>query len=333
MMPSFAVLICAYTLDRWEDLVAAVAAVQSQTRPASQLIVVIDHNPALFQRATRSFTGATVLENTEARGLSGARNTGIRAARAEVIAFMDEDAVPAPEWLDWLNDGYDDAQVLGVGGAIEPLWSEGRPRWFPAEFDWVVGCTYRGMPVTAAQVRNLIGCNMSFRRELFATLGGFRDGIGRIGTHPVGCEETELCIRAGRLWPKGILRYQPQARVAHRVPPQRATWRYFWSRCFYEGRSKAIVAALAGKSVGLATERAYTFHTLPRGVAQGLRDALLRRDVSGLGRALAIAAGLLITTAGYVSGVAQGRTRPQPRPAPASVTERTGQISLDVPKP
>jgi cellulose synthase/poly-beta-1,6-N-acetylglucosamine synthase-like glycosyltransferase len=108
---------------------------------------------------------------------------------------MDEDATAAPDWLERLTHGYDSDEVLGVGGTIDPLWLTGRPAWFPAEFDWVVGCTYRGLPETANRVRNLIGCNMSFRREVFQQVGGFRSGIGRIGLRPVGCEETELCIR------------------------------------------------------------------------------------------------------------------------------------------
>jgi GT2 family glycosyltransferase len=308
-MPGFSVVICAYTQDRWRELAAAVAAVRTQTQAACELIIVIDHNHSLWERACQNFSDVTVIENTDSRGLSGARNTGIRAAQSELVAFMDEDAVAEPDWLEQLGRGYDNAQVLGVGGAIEPIWSNGQPRWFPNEFKWVVGCSYRGMPVESAPVRNLIGCNMSFRREVLLSLGGFRDGIGRIGTLPVGCEETELCIRAHRRWPQGIIRYQPEARVFHHVPAQRATWRYFRSRCFHEGRSKAVVAALAGKRAGLATERAYTLQTLPQGYYRGVRDTMLRGDPAGLARSAAIVAGLMITTAGYVSGLAQAKAK------------------------
>ncbi len=163
--------------------------------------------------------------------------------------------------------------VIGVGGAIEPVWLEGRPAWFPEEFDWVVGCTYHGMPQTQTGVRNLIGCNMSFRREVFGLVGGFRDGIGRVGTRPVGCEETEICIRINHRWPNRKLLYDPQARVNHRVPPNRATWHYFRTRCFSEGLSKSLVTQYVGSKDGLASERTYTFHTLPRGVLRGAADA------------------------------------------------------------
>lgn len=301
-MPDFSVVICAYTQERWNKLVAAVQAVQAQTVPAWEIIVVVDHNPDLWQRVLQSIPGVIALENVEQRGLSGARNTGVKAARGEAVAFTDEDAVPAMDWLERLNQGYADPCVLGVGGAIEPVWSIGRPGWFPEEFDWVVGCTYQGMPPVTAPVRNLIGCNMSFRREVFDAIGGFQHGIGRIGAHPVGCEETELCIRIHRYWPGAILVYEPSARVFHHVPSTRGTWHYFYSRCYYEGRSKANVTALAGSRDGLSSEWNYTLKTLPSGVCRNLLDSIRHGNIAGFARALAISAGLAITIAGYVTG-------------------------------
>lgn len=300
------VIICAYTEARWEALLAAVESLQRQTLPPDEVVVVIDHNPALFERARARLTEITVIANNQARGLSGARNSGLAIARGAIIAFMDEDAAAAPDWLARLIACYDQPAILGVGGAIEPAWQSGRPRWFPSEFDWVVGCTYTGMPTSTAPVRNLIGCNMSFRREVFERVGGFQHGIGRIGALPVGCEETELCIRLAQNWPGAQLRYEPAARVSHRVPAERARWGYFRSRCYNEGRSKALVARLVGARDGLASERAYTQRTLPLGFAGGLRDSL-RGDLSGLLRAGAIVFGLATTVLGYAAGKAAVR--------------------------
>ncbi len=309
---SISVIICAYTEERWDDLVAAVASVRRQTLAAHEIIVVIDHNPALQARAARACAPSTadagtqpevvVIANRFARGLSGARNSGIQAAQGAIIAFMDEDAVAAADWLAHLATAYADAETLGAGGAIIPVWEHGRPAWFPAEFDWVVGCTYRGMPREQAAVRNLIGCNMSFRREIFATVGGFRDGIGRIGTRPLGCEETELCIRVAQEMPPARLLYVPQARVRHHVPAKRARWNYFRSRCYAEGLSKAKIATLVGEQDSLASEWTYTLHTLPLGVLRGIAETLATFKPAGLLRAGAIAAGLMITTAGYLHG-------------------------------
>jgi glycosyltransferase involved in cell wall biosynthesis len=296
------VVICAYTEARWDDLVAAVESVRRQSAPPKEIIVAVDHNLRLLARVREHIPGVVAVENREPRGLSGTRNSGIDAAHGAVIAFLDEDALAAPDWLERLNAEYQDPTVAGVGGAIEPLWLNGRPAWFPEEFAWVVGCTYRGMPQAKAPIRNLIGCNMSFRREVFEASGRFRSGIGRIGTRPVGCEETEFCIRATRRSTQGVLLYEPQARVRHRVPASRATWRYFTSRCYAEGLSKALVAHFVGAGDGLDAERRYTLRTLPQGIFRGIADALFRRDPMGLARAGAIIAGLAITTIGYGVG-------------------------------
>lgn len=296
------VVICAYTEERWDDLVAAVESVRRQTAPAREIIVVIDHNPALLERARAEISGVKVIENREARGLSGARNSGIAAAGGAIIAFLDDDAMAAPDWIEQLLAGYSRPEVLGVGGAIEPLWENGRPAWFPEEFDWVVGCTYRGMPERAAPVRNLIGANMSFRREVFETLAGFRNGMGRVGVLPVGCEETELCIRIRQRWPDRALLFRPAAKVAHRVPAGRASRGYFRSRCYSEGRSKALVARLVGAGDGLASERSYTLRVLPGGALRGVRATLQNRATGGLAMAGAIISGLGWTVAGYVAG-------------------------------
>ena len=273
----FSVIICAYTEDRWDDLIASVESVKLQTLPPREIIVVIDHNPGLLKRVQEQVPGVVVVENTQARGLSGARNSGIAVAQSRIITFLDDDAMAAPGWLMSLSEAFTDPQVLGSGGPVIPLWLEGEPAWLPEEFNWVVGCTYRGMPITSKTIRNPIGANMSFRREVFEAVGGFRSEIGRVGIRPLGCEETELCIRIRQRWPERSFLYQPRASVFHRVPGSRTCWRYFCSRCYSEGISKAFVSQYVGAKDSLASERIYTFRTLPQGVLYGVIDALFQR--------------------------------------------------------
>ncbi len=302
MNESIAVILCAYTQDRWSDLLAAVSSVRQQTLAPTEIIVVIDHNPALLQQAQEQLTDVVVVENREARGLSGARNSGIAQAKSAYIAFLDDDAVAEPDWLMLLCQELADPRVLGCGGTVAPLWLEREPAWLPPEFLWVVGCTYAGVPTTVSPVRNPIGASMCFRRTVFEGVGGFRHGIGRVGTRPVGCEETELCIRASQHWSQALFLYQPAARVLHRVPRQRATWRYFRARCYAEGLSKAFVARHVGAQASLSSERSYTSRTLPAGVLRNLSAALFHREGAGWGRAAAICAGLGVTLTGYLVG-------------------------------
>jgi GT2 family glycosyltransferase len=297
------VLVCAYTLDRWDDLVDAVSSARHQSRPPREVIVVIDHNDELLERARTVFREATVVANRHEQGLSGARNTGVEEATADVVAFLDDDAVAEHDWLEKLLAPYEaDPAVLGVGGWIEAWWpAEARPRMLPPEFDWVVGCSYRGLPESTSPVRNMIGANMSMRRSVLAEVGGFTCDLGRIGTVPLGCEETELCIRARQKRPDGTILLEPAARVRHRVAAVRTGWRYFRARCWAEGLSKAVVARMAGAGDGLASERAHAAKVLPLGVMRGLGEAL-RGDLAGLLRATAIVAGFLVTAAGYAVG-------------------------------
>ncbi|MFE9308700.1 glycosyltransferase family 2 protein [Streptomyces sp. NPDC006706] len=308
------VVICVYTEDRWEDILAAVASVRAQSRPALETLLVVDHNPALLERLAKEYTGypdggeVRVLANAGPRGLSAGRNTGIAASRGEIVAFLDDDAVAERDWLRHFAEGYADPRVMAVGGRTVPVWASGRrPAWFPEEFDWVVGCTYRGLPPGRVRVRNVLGGNASFRRTAFDAAGGFATGIGRDGDkRPLGCEETELCIRLTRARPDAVLLIDDRAVIHHRVPEAREHFRYFRTRVYAEGLSKALVARSVGAQKGLESERRYTTRVLPSGVARGLRDALLARP-GGAGRAGAIVAGVLTAAGGYAVGSVRAR--------------------------
>jgi hypothetical protein len=182
-----------------------------------------------------------------------------------------------------------------------PRWDTQRPKWFPAEFDWTVGCSFTGRE--PGRVRNLLGGNASFRREVFDVAGGFPENMGRNAAHkrPLGAEETELCIRATQLRPDWEFIYEPRALIWHRVPADRERFGYFRSRCHAEGISKAALVHKLGASDGLSAERAYVARTLTRGVVRGFGDAV-RGDHTGVGRSLAIIIGLLLTGCGYIRG-------------------------------
>ncbi|HUB75661.1 MAG TPA: glycosyltransferase, partial [Solirubrobacteraceae bacterium] len=299
---TISVVIATFSAARLAGLQRAVESARHQSSPPLELLVVIDGDEALAASARERLPGATVLQNEHAGGLAGARQTGADRARGAILAFLDDDAVAEPGWLAEHARAYEDPAVLGVGGWIDPEWpAGGPPRWFPAEFNWVVGCSYAGLPSARAQIRNPIGANMSLRASALAAAGGFDLRLGRVdGRHGLfgSAEETELGIRASRAVPGGHWVLEPAARVTHTIAPERATWRYFIRRCRVEGRAKAMLASLAGPAEGLRSERRYVRSVLPRAVARDLAAAL-RGDLCGVLRAGAIVAGLGVTSASY----------------------------------
>lgn len=314
MTSDISVIICAYTEKRWSELIEAIESVQRQTVPPKEIIVVIDRNPGLLLRLQEKTAGVIVMENSEAKGASGARNSGAAIAQGTILAFLDDDAAAHPDWLENLAICYTNQQVVGVGGKIEPRWGGKRPSWFPEEFNWVIGCSYRGLPDEITPVRNVIGANMSVHKDILTLVGGFRESFGNNkGTetirrrskwfhHRAGDEETEFCMRVAQQVPGSKWLYTPSAVVRHYVPPQRTRWSYFVWRCYDEGLGKASLVKLHNTSTGLSSERTYTFKTLPQGVARGLIDAFHQHKIAGILRAAAIVIGLAVTTAGYFVG-------------------------------
>jgi len=297
--PTVSVIIAAFSMERWSNLREAVESVRTQTLPDVETIVVIDHNPDLLDLAKRELEDITVVPNVGSKGASGARNSGVAVSRGGVVAFLDDDAVASPAWLEALLPHFTDPEVVGVGGKLVPLWATSRPRWFPQEFDWAVGASYRGMPDKATRVRNVWSSNMAIPRRLFDAIGGFRDDFGKVGRRSRP-EDTDLCLRAAATRPSGTWIYEPAGIVGHRVPQNRTTPRYFVRRCLNEGSGKAALASLNGASESTSVERLYTRRVLPGGVARGLRDAA-HGDAAGGLRSIAIAVGFSFAVAGFVA--------------------------------
>jgi GT2 family glycosyltransferase len=295
------VIIAAYTDERWPDIERVVESVQRQTLQPVETLLVVDNNRELAERARVAFPGVTIVEHSGARGASAAHNAGVAVAGGDIVAFIDDDAVADLDWLAHLLAPFTDPKVACTGGSILPAWDGEAPAWFPPEFLWVLGCTYRGLPPTAAAVRNVITANMAIRKPVFDALGGFNVHIGRSGSNALGCEETDLCIRVRQRDPEAQVIYEPAARVWHRVPAQRGNRRYFYTRCFAEGLSKARLSRLVGAGDGLSSERRYVVRALPVGFARGLLDSVRTRRLAGAQRSFAMASGLAAASMGYLS--------------------------------
>ncbi|MBX0294012.1 glucosyl-dolichyl phosphate glucuronosyltransferase [Haloarcula nitratireducens] len=256
------VVLCTHTIERYDDCRAAAESVLSQTHENVELVLVSDGSEAVADRFETDFgdrEGVIVHCNDENVGLLESRNNGAELATGEVVAFIDDDAVAAEDWIERLVAGYqrDDADedVLAVGGRMVPAWVAGKPAFLPDEFYWLVGVTHRGFgpdgdPEKAGEVRNTFGSNISFRRDAFLELGGFEDDIGgRTGEKNLQGGETELCARLQREYDSGVY-YVPDALVAHKVFDYRTDPGWLVDRAFWQGYSKRGMEVFVPESTG-----------------------------------------------------------------------------------
>lgn len=304
------VVVCVHSNERWDDIREAIGSLQAQVPRAPHVIVVSDRNEPLAERVKAAFPGVQVLMNALEPGLSGARNTGIKAARTAFVGFLDDDAVAGPSWIESMLGRLREVGVAGAGPHIAPIWLGKRPVWFPSEFLWTVGCSFRPDIIAATRVRNLSGAAMCFRRDLFERTGGFSPLLGRHGGKlPLSCEETEFCIRAGSMAGTGAFVLDPATSVGHKVPAQRLTLGYFTLRCYAEGISKAYLAQIVNSPQALATEREFASRTLTRAFVAELASVVRRGDAGGLARAAMLAYGTACAAAGYLRGSIGARAR------------------------
>jgi hypothetical protein len=296
-LPPVSVIITTYLMDRWDWLLEAVESVKVQSVPALEIIVVVDHNQDLLERVASEFPGVVAVPNIGGRGVSGARNSGVKASRGEIVAFLDDDAVVTPEWLAILLQHIVKPDVVGVGCYSDGLWENPCPSWFPSEFGWTIGVSYAGLPDEPTAVRNVWTCAMLVKRSAFEVVDGFREDFGKIGNRSLP-EDTDLCLRIAAVQDNAIWMWDPAKVMKHRVPAGRATFGYVLSRCFLQGWGKAAMARMDGFDESTSSERSYAIRTLPAGIRRGLLDCL-RGDVSGLARSGAITAAFSFAVAGY----------------------------------
>jgi glycosyltransferase involved in cell wall biosynthesis len=246
------VVVCTYTMDMYNHIRDTAEAVFDQTYEDVELVLIADGDEEVHEAMQADYGTRDDVQigcNEENRGLSYSRNHGLELATGDVVAFLDDDAVPADDWVAKLVEGYDRHDALAVGGKMTPIWVHGKPQFLPEEFYWLVGVTQRGFPDEEREVRNTFGSNISFRRDVLVELGGFDESLGRKGNAQVQGEETELAARmyeeyGERVW------YVPDAEVGHKVFEYRTDRQWLVKRAFWQGYSKRVMADLVDDTGG-----------------------------------------------------------------------------------
>jgi GT2 family glycosyltransferase len=171
-------------------------------------------------------------------GLSSARNAGIRHANGRIIAFIDDDAVPAQGWLAALVSAFDDPMVACAGGPVIPVLQGEWPAWFSPKLRTYISIFDKGSePVPLTYNEYPRGVNIAFRETVFRMVGLFSPSFGRKGRSLMSYEEIEICYRIERAgW---TILYVPNASVRHTVHADRLSQDWFLRRFYWQGKSEA----------------------------------------------------------------------------------------------
>jgi GT2 family glycosyltransferase len=240
-------------------------------------VVVVDDGtePPLEQQFAPETPGdepAVRFVRQPAGGLNAARNRGVGEARAEAVAFLDDDTLVDPDWARAMASAFADPACDAVAGRVvlrlegpEPAWLTPKLRRYLAEYDeGDVARTVRGDPVP-------VGANCAVRRSAWSSAGGFAAGLDRAGTSLLSNGDTEFFRR---LLARGAgIRYVPEARVEHCVASERLTRQFFRRRAYAQGASDALLAVAAtGRGGSMLRETMRVGRSAPiaaRGVVEG----------------------------------------------------------------
>ncbi|HWY60245.1 MAG TPA: glycosyltransferase [Terriglobales bacterium] len=235
------VILCTY--NRCQSLVRALdsVAVSRLPRSVEWEVLVVDNNSAdqtrnVVEDFCRRYPGRFRYLFEPQPGKSHALNSGILAARGDVLAFMDDDVIVEPMWLQNLTVPLHNGQWAGVGGRISPQWTCSPPPWIPFKERYGLGplVMFDLGPEAGPLAEPPFGTNMAFRRTIFEKYSGFRRDLGPHPGSEIRGEDTEFgnrLLRAGeQLW------YEPSAVVYHQVPPYRLRQQYFLTWWFDKAR-------------------------------------------------------------------------------------------------
>jgi GT2 family glycosyltransferase len=243
-VPTLAAIICTHA--RAAYLAACLEGLRGQQGAEFGVIVVDSASPpdsaSRIAELARDY-GATLIRS-EQPGLSLARNLGLAAARAEWVAYLDDDSVAEPDWAQSLAAAISrlPLDAAAVGGRITPHWEAPLPGWWPMALRGVLtivewdgrGEAGRDLPEGVA----VYGANMAFRAAALRSIGGFPEGLGRVGRRLLSGEEVEVLDRLQAAGHRVF--YEGSAAVRHSIQRERLMPGWLLSRLHWQGATDAL---------------------------------------------------------------------------------------------
>lgn len=243
--PRIASVICTY--NRYDFLEDSLNSLLSQSMEADEFdIIVVDNSPDFEIASTyQAKLGSERVQYLIERilGLSNARNVALKSSRAEIVHFLDDDAIARPDLLSRIVEAFDffGEEVIAVGGQILPRWGAPRPAWLADNLlGFLTVVDWGGDLRLLAEREWIAGANIAFRREPILALGAFSTDLGRKGggASLLSNEEAALIERITAAGFKSA--YAPAASVDHYVSPERLTREWFRRRVAWQAVSDFI---------------------------------------------------------------------------------------------
>lgn len=302
----FSIVIATY--NRARDLRETLGSLATLSTGDPWEVIVVDNNSTDDTRSVvleeaRSFPVELRYLTEQHQGRSAALNTGIRAARGDIIVTTDDDVRVRPDWLDRAAQGLEQSRGDYVGGRVLPIWGGPRPEWLsdrPGKQWAVIALLDYGSEAIEFGTSVPLGVNMAFRKGAFDRVGLFDPDTGRRAGTLLGQEVREWCIRARKLNIRGF--YIPDMTVRHVIPSSRLTKRYFRRWFYWRGISRAMLYERARLDMEEPESTALDFSKVPHlfGVPRYLfrstassavacvRDGLRGRGVSAFNHELSV---------------------------------------------
>ena len=267
--PTVAIIVPTCTIQGYNKLHKTIESLLQQSRKANEIIVVANGNRELGNKLKidyRHHDNIRIMIITEFLGAGGARNKGIKASNADIIAFTDDDCTPDSKWIEKLVEIYRTRDAIAAGGKVLPVWLANKPSFLPEELYWLVGVTHEKIFADAViEVRNTFGSNMSFKKDILQSVGYFSERLGFKGAgnfmYPIGGEEQDIGLRIIHKYGKGII-YNPEAIVYHDVPAPKAKVVPLIKRAFYFGVAKTLILRMDPFKNNMDTEKSYLVRIL-----------------------------------------------------------------------
>jgi len=208
-------------------------------------LIVVDNNSdddtrLVFKEIEKHYELIIRYVFEDKRGISYARNRGIREAKGEIIAFTDDDVIVDKYWIQNIDKAFKEHDdVACVGGKILPIWGIPKPKWLKSKLHGHLALLDHGDSVACMDKPDIWGANFAVKSEMFIKYGLFDPNLGRIPRKLYGGEETEFLQRLLKAREK--LLYYPLLIIHHIVPAHRMSKKYIRKWKFDYGELEGIL--------------------------------------------------------------------------------------------